>query len=206
MTEGGFVGRRRWTFGLAAFFIVWYGFQLAVLNIYGDSFARWVFYTELPPRLTGGLLFSPISHDLYDLRHLAGNLLFLFIAGGVAEPYLGKWDVPGLVVIGGYVGLAVTRLSAPILEFWPIAGASAGVTILWAYSGLSLWSQFDMTDELPIVGSGKFAFEGIEEHGTVMIVACIPAFFLAEVLYLGNMSHAIGLVLGVAYFYIERVR
>lgn len=192
------IQERPFTVGLSVFFISWYAFQLFVLHTYGDSFARWLFYTELPPRVTGGLLFSPLSHDLYDLKHIGANVALLLGVGGLAEPYIGKWKVPGLIVVGGYVGMVVTMLSAPVLEFWPMAGASSGILILWGYSGLRLWNEFGFSDDL--------SPERLEEHGTLFLVNGIPLIPAYELLVTGNMSHAIGMVLGVAYFWFETSR
>lgn len=189
------ITRRPVTTLLAGFFIAWYAFQRVVLQVYGDSFARWLFYNDLPPRITGGLLFSPLSHDLYGLGHISGNVALLLCIGGLAEPYIGSRKVAGLVIAGGYIGMVVTMLSAPLLGYWPIAGASTGILILWGYTGLRLGLEFDFN-------AGESSV-GIEEFAGLFLAVGIPAIPIYELLVNGNMGHLIGIVLGVMYFVFE---
>lgn len=191
----GWIERRSATIGLALFFLIWYVIELAVLHRYGETFARWLFYTDLPPRITGGLVFSPISHDFYDLTHIGGNLVMLLGIGGLVEPYTGEWKVPGLVIIGGYIGTFVTMATATVHHFWPIAGASTGVLLLWGYAGLRMWSELDFSSDIQL--------DGVEAYATLFLVTAIPAIPLYELLVNGNMSHLTGMVLGVVYFGFE---
>lgn len=195
------IRKRPATTGLAVFFVSWYVIQLAVLHAFGTGTARWLFFTELPERLTlttivtPGLLLSPLSHDMTTLTHIGGNIGFLLVVGGVSEPYIETWKIPGLVVGGGYVGMVVTMLTAPILQFWPLAGASTGITILWGYTGLRMADKFGLVTAPSLNKAEK----------TVIwpLVFGIPIILLYEARLNGNMSHLIGIVLGVLYFYME---
>lgn len=180
---------------LSVFFTAWFALQLSVLHLYGEQTARWLFYTELPPTVDPGLLFSPISHDMFDFTHIIGNTAFLLLVGGLLEPYVGRWKVPGLVLVGGYLGMAVTMATAPLHHFWPLAGASTGIMILWGYTGLKMWYELNLRE--------KFPGETTEGKLASFVVLAVPAIPLYEVFVNGNMSHAIGIILGVLYFGVE---
>lgn len=187
--------RRPTTITLVVFLTGWYLFQLIVYQTFGSAFARWLFYTELPPTVDPGLIFSPISHDLQDSKHLIGNLTLLLAIGGLIEPYASRWKILGLVILGGYIGMAVTMSSALWTQFWPLAGASTGILILWSYSGIRMWIELGLNKEIK--------FDTVEEYTTLFLLLGIPTIPLYELLINGNFSHLFGVILGVAYFGIE---
>lgn len=187
---------------LSLLFSVWFGLQLLVLAVYGPEFAKWIFYTELPPTwppstFDPGYLLSPISHDMFDFTHLTGNIAFLLLVGGLLEPYVNRWKIVGLVIIGSYVGMVVTMATSPVHQFWPIAGASTGIMILWGYTGPRMWYELDLRH--------RFPGETTEEIVASLVLLAVPAIPLYEVFFNGNMSHAIGIGLGVLYFLLERI-
>jgi hypothetical protein len=104
----GWIRRRRLTLSLIVFFLGWYGLQLSVLTIFGEDVAQWWFYFGKPPdTLSPGIIFGPISHDMSNLTHIGGNIFFLFIAGGFAEPYIDGKKILYVVFGLGYLGTAV---------------------------------------------------------------------------------------------------
>lgn len=133
------VRRRPLTLGLIIFFAGWYVLQLSVFNFFGVDVARFWFYFEKPPNaVSPGIIFGPISHDMSTLTHIGGNIVFLLIAGGFAEPYIGQKNIFYMVFGLGYLGTYLANITAAIHQSWIIAGASGGVLALWAYSGLKM--------------------------------------------------------------------
>jgi len=81
---------------------------------------------------------SAVSAALYmfmhaGLMHLAGNMLFLWVAGGVLECFWRRWAYALLYVGAGFAGLAAHHLSAPS-SLAPLVGASGAVAgLIGAY-------------------------------------------------------------------------
>ncbi|WP_435093386.1 hypothetical protein [Halorubrum sp. N11] len=133
------VQRRRLTLSIIVFFLAWYGLQLSVSHLLGANTARWWFYLQKPPNIVSpGILFASISHDMSTLTHISSNILFLFVAGGIAEPYFDKKDIIYTVFFLGYLGTYLSNMTAFIHQFWIFAGASGGILAFWAYAGLKL--------------------------------------------------------------------
>lgn len=191
------IKKRPTTVSLSLLFAAWFAFQLFILTLYGPDTAKWLFYTELPPTVDPGLLFSPISHDMADYKHLATNIAFLLLVGGLLEPYVNRWTIPGFVIVGGYIGMVVTMATAPIHAFWPLAGASTGIMSLWGYTGLRMWDELDLRE--------SFGEQRLEPQVAGFVLLAVPAIPLYEVLINGNMGHAIGMILGILYFGLEKV-
>lgn len=193
------VHRRQLTLGLATFFAVWYSLQLSILHLFGDDVARWWFYFEQPPNVvSAGIVFAPISHELDTLTHITGNFLFLSIAGGLAEPYIGKKRILILVIGLGYLSIYLANATVAVHRLWMVAGASGGILALWAYAGLRMRHQ-----------AAKFLFDGIswsrrsvERVGSVVLLAGIPTFLFHQLLWLDqpHSGHIIGLLLGTLYY------
>lgn len=195
------VRNRPATVGLSLFFTAWFAFQLVVLTLYGVETAKCLFYTELPPKwpptLFGpGYLLAPISHEMSVYTHIISNIAFLLLVGGTLEPYVHRRKIPAVVIGGGYVGMIVTMATAPIHGFWPIAGASTGIMILWGYTGLRMWGELDLP--------GTFGEKRLERQVAVFVLLAVPAIPLYEVFIGGNMAHVVGIILGVLYFIVER--
>ena len=67
------------------------------------------------------------------LFHLLGNMLFLFVAGGVLECFWRRWAYGLLYLASGFAGLAAHHLSAPD-SLAPLVGASGAVAgLIGAY-------------------------------------------------------------------------
>lgn len=192
------VRRRRWTLGLAVFFIGWYLLQLGVFQLYGEDVARWWFYFERPLS-TGspGMVLAPLSHDMLRFAHLGANLLLLAVAGGLVEPYIGKNRVLLLVIGVGYLGIYLANATALFHQRWMLAGASSGIFALWAYAGLQmrpLATEFD-----------GLAWSSVEKAGALALLIGIPVFLVHQTLLIDppHGAHIIGLVLGCLYFGVE---
>lgn len=126
---------RQATIGLTAFLAIWYAAELVVLSAHGESLARYLFYYPKTGPAPGAV-FAVVSHDLADPLHLVGNVGFLLVVGGYAEPHLGRKRVLGLVLGAGYLSILLANLLAPLSGLWILAGASGGVVALTTYSGL----------------------------------------------------------------------
>lgn len=61
-----------------------------------------------------------------DVFHLLGNMLFLFVAGGVLECFWRRWAYVALYFASGLAGLAAHALASPG-DFVPIVGASGAI-------------------------------------------------------------------------------
>lgn len=70
------------------------------------------------------------------LLHLLGNMLFLWVAGGVLECFWRRWAYVLLYLGSGAVGLAAHHFSAPS-SLAPLVGASAAVAGLIGAYGVS---------------------------------------------------------------------
>lgn len=192
------VRRRPVTVGLGVFFISWYLLQLSVLHVYGDDVARWWFYFEKPPdTVSPGMVFGPISHDMWSLTHISANVGLLLVAGGFAEPYIGKQKILFIIFGLGYLGTYLANLTVLIHLRWMIAGASGGILALWAYAGLRLRHKaYRFRD-----GVGWSA-KGLETYIAVVLLLGIFPFLLHE-LFLQvppHSGHLIGLATGCVYF------
>jgi hypothetical protein len=194
--------RRPTTIALIAFFLAWYGLELAVFNIVGEGVARYWFYIEQPPRhISPGLLFAPVSHNLYRLTHIGANVGLLLLAGGVAEPYIG-WRRVLLLVIGlGFIGTYAANLSITVHRMWIMAGASGGILSLWAYSGIHLagraWKR--SADGL------AFSWHGVKTIGMLALSIGTPVFLYHQAIWIPRLhsGHVIGLLLGWLYYMVE---
>ena len=190
--------RRPATLVLAVFFAAWYLLQLGVLHVYGDEVALWWFYFEKPPNaVSPGMVFGPISHDMWTLTHITANISLLLVAGGFAEPYIG-WKKVLFAVFGlGYLGTYVSNLTALIHLRWMVAGASGGILALWAYAGLRLRHKaYRFRDGVDLSREGIETFVAI-----VLLLGIFP--FLFHELFLQprpHSGHVLGLVLGCLYF------
>lgn len=196
------VRRRPLTLGIIIFFAGWYVLQLSVLSFFGADVARFWFYIEKPPNVVSpGILLGPISHDITSPTHIGANILFLLIAGGFAEPYIGQKKILYLIFGLGYLGTYLANITAFIHQFWVLAGASGGVLALWAYSGIKLRHKaYDY-------GTGlEFSRDGIERITAFVLILGIPAFFLHEGVLAAQVQsgHVIGLLLGCLYFGYEQ--
>lgn len=161
---------------------------------------RWWFYSIRPetPFFTRqpGLLFSPISHDIYDPIHLPANLVLLLAIGGLAEPRIGGWRVFAIVVIGGWVGTILANLTLVFHLTWTTAGASVGIFALGAYTGLRLHAL--------AMRYGSRGLTDIEAFGTLILLIMIPIVLAFELLYNWNMGHLFGLIVGMVLYPIDR--
>lgn len=194
----GWVRRRRLTLSLIVLFAGWYALQLTVFTLFGADVARWWFYFEKPPNtMSPGILFGPISHDMYTLTHIGSNIFFLFIAGGFAEPYIAKKKLLYVVFGLGYLGTFLANVTTFIHHLWMIAGASGGILALWAYSGLKLRHK-----AYEYRSGVEFSRNGVEQITAVLLILGIPAFLLHEAVLAVQFhsGHVIGLVLGCVYF------
>lgn len=196
------IRRRRWTIGLAIFFGAWYALQLGVLQLFGDDIARWWFYFEQPPNtISPGIVLAPISHDLNTLTHIGGNLFFLLIAGGLAEPYIGKDRILIHVIGIDSLGIFIANLTIVIHSMWIVAGASVGILSLWTYSGLQMRYQAAeiMSAGLPI------SSQGVERGGSALLLGSIPLFLVNETILSNQIhsGHTIGILLGFLYYGLE---
>lgn len=193
------IHRRRMTMGLAVFFVGWYVLQLSILQLFGENVARWWFYFEPPPdAVSPGMLLSPLSHKLDTLTHLGSNLLFLIVAGGVVEPYIGRDRILILVVGLGYLGTYLTNITAFIHQLWIVVGASGGVLALWAYAGLRMRRH-----AVGYIFQGfTWSPEGLESVLSVTFLIGIPVFFFHQVFWISqpHPGHIIGLLLGILYY------
>lgn len=120
--------RRPWTLGLAVFFLTWYGLQLGVFHFVGENTARWWFYFEKPPNaISPGMLFAPLSHDMYGLGHITSNVVLLLIVGGVAEPYIGRGRILVTVIGLGYLGTYLANIPPWCIScgWWPGPAAAS---------------------------------------------------------------------------------
>lgn len=196
------IKRRQTTIGLAAFFSVWYLFQLVIFSQLGEELAIWLFYFEQPPdALSPGVIFAPISHDFSKLTHLGGNLIFLVVAGGLAEPTIGGRKLLAIVLGIGYVGTYLANATVFIHGLWMVAGASGGILGLWAYTGLLHRPQFrEFTNE-----KWGLSSEGIERIAAVTILISVPIFTIYEIFIQGRFhsGHTIGIILGGGFYYLE---
>lgn len=194
----GWVRRRRLTLSLIVLFAGWYGLQLSVLTFFGEGVARWWFYFDKPPNMVSpGIMFGPISHNMSTLTHIGGNVFFLFVAGGFAEPYIGEKKILYVVFGLGYLGTYLANVTALLHQLWMIAGASGGILALWAYSGLKLRHKaYEYQSGL------AFSRDGVEQITAVLLILGIPAFLLHEAVLAAQFhsGHIIGLVLGCVYF------
>lgn len=194
--------RRPATTVLIAFFLAWHGLELAVFNIVGEGAARYWFYIEQPPRhVSPGLVFAPVSHDLYRLTHIGANVGLLLLAGGVAEPYIG-WRRVLLLVIGlGFIGTYAANLTIAVHRMWIMAGASGGILSLWAYSGIRLagraWTR--SADGLAV------SWHGVETIGMLALLIGMPVFLYHQAVWIPRLhsGHVIGLLLGCLYYGVE---
>ena len=192
------IRRRSVTLGLAVFFVSWYLLQLSVLHVFGGDVARWWFYFERPPdTVSPGLVFGPISHDMWSLTHISANVGLLLVAGGFAEPYIGKKKILVILFGLGYLGTYLTNLTALIHLRWMIAGASGGILALWVYAGLRLRHKaYRFRD-----GIG-WSTKGLETYTAVVLLLGIFPFLFHE-LFLQvppHSGHLIGLATGCMYF------
>jgi hypothetical protein len=194
--------RRPTTVALIVFFLGWYGLELAVFNIFGEGAARYWFYIEQPPNhISPGLLFAPVSHDLYSLTHIGANVGLLLFAGGVAEPYIG-WRRVLLLVIGlGFIGTYAANLSVAVHRMWIMAGASGGILSLWAYSGISLVGLAHKR----CANGWADSVSGVETIGMVALSIATPVFLFHQAMWIPRLhsGHVIGLLLGLVYYISE---
>lgn len=193
------IRRRRSTLALAIFFVVWYSLQLSIFQLFGEDVARWWFYFELPPdAVSAGIVFAPISHELDTLTHIYGNLLLLFVAGGVSEPHIGNKRILILVVCFGYLSIYLANATAVVHHLWIFAGASGGILALWAYAGLRMRHHAAEYISDGITWSRRSA----ETVGSVILLLGIPALFLHQLVWIDqpHSGHIIGLLLGTLYY------
>ena len=190
--------RRRLTLVLIAFFVGWYSFQITVFHLFGEDIAKWWFYFEKPPNtFSPGIILGPISHDMNSLTHISSNIIFLFVAGGFAEPYIGKKKLLYVVFGLGYLGTYLANVTALIHHLWIFAGASGGILALWAYAGLRLRRKaYEYRSGL------EFSRNGVEQITAVLLLISLPAFLLHETVVATQFhsGHVIGLLLGCVYF------
>lgn len=193
----GWVRRRRWTLYLIVFFLGWYGLQLSVLTIFGEDVAqRWFYFGKPPDTLSPGIIFAPISHDMSNLTHIGGNVFFLFIAGGFAEPYIDGKKILYVVFGLGYLGTYLANVTALVHQLWMIAGASGGILALWAYTGLKLRHKaYEYQSGL------TFSRDDLEQITAVLLILGTPVFLLHEAVLAAQFhsGHVIGLILGCVY-------
>jgi len=144
----GWVRRRPLTLGLITFFAGWYALQLSVFNFFGADVARFWFYFEKPPNtISPGIIFGPISHDMTTLTHIGSNIIFLLIAGGLAEPYIGQKSIFYAVFGLGYLGTYLANITAQIHQMWIIAGVMGS-----SHYGLILGSKCDIKPTNTVLG------------------------------------------------------
>lgn len=194
--------RRSYTVGLAGLFVGWHLLQLGVFHFVGEDVARWLFYFQKPPNIVSpGMLFAPISHDLYTLTHIGSNVVLLLVVGSVAEPYIGKDRVLFTVIGLGYLGTYLANVTVMLHKMWIVAGASGGILALGAYTGLQLRHQ-----AYESVWAGlTWSWEGAE---TIIVLTClvgIPVFLIHQTVWIDQLhsGHAIGILLGCLYYWIE---
>jgi len=191
--------RRRLTLGLAIFFIVWYSLQLSILHLFGEDVARWWFYFEHSADVvSAGIVLAPLSHELDSLTHITGNFGFLLIAGGVAEPHIGKKRILILVIGLGYLSIYLANATAAVHHLWMLAGASGGILALWAYAGLRM--RHHATEYLS--DGITWSLRSAETAGSVILLIGIPAFFFHQLVWIDqpHSGHIIGLLLGILYY------
>lgn len=198
------IQRRPATTSLIIFFTAWYGLELAVFHTLSNSTAHWWFYFEQPPRhISPGILLAPISHDLYTLTHIGANVALLFLAGSVAEPYLGWKRVLTLVLGFAYLSTYLANLTSPLYKLWIMAGASGGILALWSYSGLRLagqaWSQS--------ADGPNSIRDTVETIGMMALFVGTPVFLYHQAIWIPQLhsGHVIGLLLGCLSFVLETV-
>lgn len=199
------IRRRRWTLGLACFFVFWHILQLGVLHFVSESAARWLFYLQQPPNIVSpGLVLAPVSHSLYTWTHLGANLLILLVTGGLAEPHIGEDRIIVLVVGFGYLGIYLANATVLVHLHWMVAGASGGILSLWAYTGLQMhdWVLEFFSDGL------VWSHRGLETMLTTVLLLGIPALLFHQIWLVDppHSGHIIGLVLGCLYYGIESYR
>lgn len=194
----GWIRRRQLTMGLIVFFVGWFGLQLIVYYLYGETVAHWWFYLEKPPNtLSTGIIFGPISHDMNTLTHIGSNIFFLLIAGGFAEPYIAEKKLLFVVFGFGYLATYLANATAVIHQLWMVAGASGGILALWAYAGLKLRHK-----AYKFRTGMEFSRDGIKQFTAFFLMLGIPAFLLHEAVLTTQFhsGHVIGLLLGCMYF------
>jgi membrane associated rhomboid family serine protease len=137
------------------------------------------------------------------VTHLGGNILFLTLAGGVVEPYIGEKRVLLLVLGVGFLGTYLANVTAVVHHLWILAGASGGILALWAYAGLRM--RRHITEYL--ADGVTWSRRGVETVGSVALLIGIPVFFVHQLLWLDqpHSGHLIGLVLGTLSYAGESV-
>lgn len=190
------ISRRRVTFGLALFFTLWFGLELIVYTLFGLETAEHWFYWEnywFFPSFDPGLILSPISHELDNIKHIIGNVLFLVFAGSVVETEVKEWEMFLLVVGFAYVSAVIANITAFIHGYWGIVGASGGIYSLLSYGGAMV-----------ILEDGELSEGNIIYSLLRLSLAPIAAFaLLSEVLWGGNMAHIVGWFCGLIYYMIR---
>ena len=138
---------------------------------------------------------------LDTLTHITGNLLVLFMAGGVAEPYIGKKRILILVIGLGYLSIYLANATVVVHHMWMLAGASGGIFALYAYAGLRMHHHAAEYFSNGITWSR----EGVEAVGSVVLLLGIPIFFLHQLVWINqpHSGHIIGLLLGIIYYISE---
>lgn len=193
------VRHRRLTVGLAIFFIIWYCLQLSILHLFGEDVAQWWFYFEHRPNLISpGVVLAPVSHNLNTLSHLAGNVIVLVIAGGIAEPHIGKKRILTLVIGLGYLSIYLANVTVVIHHKWMLAGASGGILSLWAFAGL--WMRGHAAE---LLSEGvTLSRRGVEGLGSVVLLLGIPVLFFHQLTWVDqpHSGHVIGILLGILYY------
>jgi hypothetical protein len=186
----GWVGRRRLTLGLGSFFAVWYLAQLATVSAFGTDVAVWWFYFTGDP--SPGYLLAPLSHNMADPGHLRRNLSVLFIAGGLAEPYLNDRQYIALLLAVSFGSVVITNvLSLVFGTLWTLADPSGGIYGLWAYIGVRNRALFLDPDGCAEWVEAVLVVAGVL---TLALVPAIDAYTTGAV----NVSHAVGILLGYA--------
>ena len=195
--------RRLATISIAVFLVIWFGLQLAVLNLYGQETMLRLFYAvpteHLIPAIQPGSFVSGVSHAVHNPSHLFGNLVLLLVVGSLVEPRLGKLRVVFIVIVLGTIAAFLVNLSSPFHGMWMEAGASNGILALWAYAALRL-----LPLARQISRDTMFEPEHVEKTYAGLIVGAFPLVFVIGLLLEGNPGHFVGILLGLIFLPFDR--
>lgn len=171
----------------------WIGSGLSarlLLGSYGLVPARLMAH---PIEAAPDVLTSMFMHDPLDWKHIAGNMLFLWIFGDNVEDALGRGRYLGFYLLSGLAAAMAQVLIAPH-SYIPMVGASGAIAgVLAAYGSLYPRSPVTVLNPIPLL----WLFWGLFFE--------LPAWFVILEFFVMNLIYAFGSAAamgggGVAFF------